>query len=90
MDFFRSSQLRLGPTRPSIVLIDRPIDMIDPGNTLPMTGEVIVPALLPKDAIPIWVSDAMVDLYGYTLGKRVMLPIGVSAPSFIVAGVWRD
>ncbi len=90
VDFFRSSQLMLDPTRPSIVLIARPIDMIDPGNTLPMTGEVIVPALLPKDAIPIWVSEAMVDLYGYTLGKRVMLPIGVSAPSFIVAGVWRD
>ncbi len=90
VDFFRSSQLMLDPTRPSIVLIARPIDMIDPGNTLPMTGEVIVPALLPKDAIPIWVSEAMVDLYGYTLGKRVMLPIGVSAPSFVVAGVWRD
>ena len=40
-----------------------------------MTGEAIAPALLPKDAIPIWVSEAMVDLYGYTLGKRVTLPI---------------
>lgn len=89
-DFFRSSKLMLDPTRPSIVLIARPIDMTDPGNTLPMTDEVIVPALLPKDAIPIWVSEAMVDLYGYTLGKRVTLPIGVSASSFVVAGVWRD
>ncbi|TDI80566.1 MAG: FtsX-like permease family protein [Betaproteobacteria bacterium] len=89
-DFFRSSKLMLDPTRPSIVLIARPIDMTDPGNTLPMTDEAIVPALLPKDAIPIWVSEAMVDLYGYTLGKRLTLPIGVSASSFVVAGVWRD
>ncbi len=89
-DFFRSSKLMLDPTRPSIALIARPIDMIDPGNTLPMTGEVILPALLPKDAIPIWVSEAMVDLYDYTLGKRVTLPIGVSASSFVIAGVWRD
>jgi putative ABC transport system permease protein len=89
-DFFRSSQLMLDPTRPSIALIARPINMTDPGNTLPITGEVIAPDLLPKDAIPIWVSEAIVDLYGYTLGKQVTLPIGVSATNFVVAGVWRD
>jgi putative ABC transport system permease protein len=89
-DFFRSSQLTLDPARPGIALIARPIDMTDPGNTLPMTDEVIAPALLPKDAVPIWVSEAMVDLYGYTLGKRVTLPIGSAPPAFVVAGVWRD
>ncbi|MDQ3185546.1 MAG: ABC transporter permease [Pseudomonadota bacterium] len=89
-DFFRSSQLTLDPGRPNVALIARPIDMTDPGNTLPMTNAVIAPALLPKDAIPIWVSEAMVDLYGYTLGKRLTLPIGVSTPTFVVAGVWRD
>jgi len=89
-DFFRSSQLMLDPTRPSIALIARPINITDPGNTLPITGEVIAPALLPKDAIPIWVSEAIVDLYGYTLGKQVTLPIGVSSTNFVVAGVWRD
>ena len=89
-EFFRSSQIMLDPTQPSIALIARPIDMTDPSNTLPITGKVILPALLPKDAIPIWVSEAMVDLYGYTLGKRVTLPIGVSTPSFVIAGVWRD
>jgi putative ABC transport system permease protein len=89
-EFFRSSQLMLDPTQPSIALIARPIDMKDPGNTLPITGKVILPALLPKDAIPIWVSEAIVDLYGYTLGKRVTLPIGVSATNLVVAGVWRD
>jgi putative ABC transport system permease protein len=89
-DFFRSSQLTLDPGRPNITVIARPIDRVDPANTLPMMGEAITPALLPKDAIPIWVSEAMVDLYGYTPGKRVRLPIGVSPPDFVVAGVWRD
>ena len=89
-DFFRSSQLTLDPSRPNITVIARPIDRVDPANTLPMTGEAIMPALLPKDAIPIWVSEAMVDLYGYTLGKRITLPIGASPPDFVVAGVWRD
>lgn len=89
-DFSRSSQLTLDPSRPSVALIARPIDITDPGNTLPMTDDAIAPALLPKDAIPIWVSEAMVDLYGYTPGSRVTLPIGISPPAFVVAGVWRD
>ena len=90
VDFMRSSQLTLDPDRPSIALIARPIDMTDPGNTLPMTGEAISPALLPAGAMPIWVSEPMVDLYGYTPGKQVTLPIATPAPTFVVAGVWRD
>jgi putative ABC transport system permease protein len=89
-DFFRSSQLTLDPRRPGIALIARPIDVADPGNTLPMTGDALAPTLLPKDAIPIWVSEAMVDLYGYTPGTRVTLPIATPSPVFVVAGVWRD
>jgi putative ABC transport system permease protein len=89
-DFFRSSQLTLDASRPPVALIARPIDTTDPANTLPMTGEAIAPALLPKDAIPIWVSEAMVDLYGYKPGKQVALPIAVPEPTFVVAGVWRD
>lgn len=89
-DFFRSSQLTLDPSKPAIALIARPIDIADPGNTLPMTGDVISAALLPKEAIPIWVSEAMVDLYGFAPGKRIRLPIATPAPEFVVAGVWRD
>jgi putative ABC transport system permease protein len=89
-DFLRSSQLTLNPDRPAVAVIARPIDVAEPGNILPLTGEVIAPALLPKDAIPIWVSEAMVDLYDYTPGKRVTLPIAVPAQAFVVAGVWRD
>jgi putative ABC transport system permease protein len=89
-DFFRSSQLMLDAGRPAVALIARPIDVIDPGNTLPLTGDVVPAAQLPMDATPIWVSEAMVDLYGFTPGKRVTLPISVPAPDFVVAGVWRD
>ncbi|PTR14799.1 putative ABC transport system permease protein [Nitrosospira sp. Nsp2] len=89
-DFFRSSQLMLDAGRPAVALIARPIDITDPGNTLPLTGDVVPAAQLPMGAIPIWVSEAMVDLYGFTPGKRVTLPIAVPAPDFVVAGVWRD
>lgn len=89
-DFIRSSQLTLDPDRPNVALIARPIDIAEPGNILPLTGEVMAPGLIPRDAIPIWVSEAMVDLYGYTPGKRVTLPVATPAPAFVVAGVWRD
>jgi putative ABC transport system permease protein len=100
IDFFRSSQLMLDPARPGVALTARPIEITDPGKVLPMTADVMDPALLPEGAIPIWVSEAMVDLYGFKAGTRVDLPLGLTpsgrnptatvAPAFVVAGVWRD
>jgi putative ABC transport system permease protein len=89
-DFLRSLQVTLAPSRPSVALIARPIDASDPAKSLPITGKVIDASRLPNDALPIWVSEALVDLYGYTVGKRVALPIGGKRHDFIVAGVWRD
>jgi putative ABC transport system permease protein len=89
-DFLRAMQLTLDPSRPGVALIARPVDAADPGKTLPMTGEIIAADKLPDGVLPIWVSEAMVDLYGYTVGKRVSLPIGSRSHDFIVAGVWRD
>ena len=39
---------------------------------------------------PLWASEAMVDLYGYALGKVVELPIAGKLQRFTVAGIWRD
>ena len=94
VDFFRTQQLRLDPGRPEIMLIARPIDSIDPRNTLPMVDDAMTPTVLPEGVTPIWVSEAMVDLYGYRPGEKVSLPIGKAADTvfneFVVAGVWRD
>lgn len=89
-DFLRALQLTLDPSRPSVALIARRIDAADPGRSLPLTGAAIAANLLPNDVLPIWVSEAMVDLYGYRIGKRVSLPVGGSPHDFIVAGIWRD
>lgn len=89
-NFLHTSTLTLDPARPPVTLIAREIDASDPGRTLPMVGKVILPAALGPDALPIWVSEAMLDLYGYRLGQRVQLPVGTHAQSFVVAGVWRD
>ncbi|RFU49630.1 FtsX-like permease family protein [Paraburkholderia sp. DHOC27] len=87
--FSRVASLTLDPARPAVTLIAREIDAADPGATLQMSGPVLPPAAL-HGATPIWVSEAMVDLYGYRLGQHVELPVGPREQPFVVAGVWRD
>ena len=85
VEFLRTMPLTLAPERPSVTLIARPIDINDPGKTLPLLGSSL-PAS--GTTIPIWVSEAMVDLYGYAVGQTVRLPLGEAR--FFVAGIWRD
>ena len=84
-EFSRSLELSLDPARPTVGMLARNVDPAMPQARLPLTG----PALItPLGAIPIYVSEGMVDLYGFTPGKVVHLPIA-SLP-FHVAGVYRD
>jgi putative ABC transport system permease protein len=85
--FLRTRQLSLDPARPNITLIARDIDAADPGRLLALVGNA-VPA--PSGALPVWVSEAMTDLYGLQPGQRVELPLGGRRQAFFVAGVWRD
>ncbi|MGF6933075.1 putative ABC transport system permease protein [Paraburkholderia sp. UCT70] len=88
--FARITHLTLDPARPDVALLAREIDATDPGATLQMTGAVLPPSALRAGDIPIWVSEAMIDLYGYELGQRVRLSLGEHGQTFVVAGVWRD
>jgi putative ABC transport system permease protein len=100
--FTRASRLTLDPARPAVVLLAREIDAADPGASLQLTGPALPPSALRDGEIPIWVSEAMVDLYGYRLGQRVALPVGANEGAnegvhegspehrFMIAGVWRD
>lgn len=90
IDLMRSQPILLDPDRPMVTLIARPIDARQPANTLPMTDAVLPSENLPEGVVPIWVSEAMVDLYQFAVGQRVTLPLGDHAQPFIVAGVWRD
>ena len=93
-DFLRATQLTLNPTRPAVALLARAIDVTDPGQALPLTDAVLPTAALQqalqRQVLPIWVSEAMVDLYGFNIGKTVTLELGAKPHAFIVAGVWRD
>ena len=94
-DFMRTSQLILDPSRPPVAIMAREIDVADPGKALPLT-DAVLPArtlqatLAKQPVLPAWVSEAMVDLYGFTPGKTVSLAIGGTPRAFLVAGVWRD
>ncbi len=74
------------PARPSVAVISRPLD--DPGRSLPLSGTL---ADAPPGETAVYVSEAMVDLYGARAGERLLLPLpdGTRQRVF-VRGVWRD
>jgi putative ABC transport system permease protein len=88
--FARTSRLTLDPARPDVAVLAREIDAAEPGANLQMTGAILPPSELRSGETPVWVSEAMVDLYGYRLRQRVKLPLGGNGHVFVVAGVWRD
>ncbi len=90
VDFLRTLPLTLDPRRPAVILIARPIDTAAPERILPLTEDVIAAGKLAPGSMPIWISEAMIDLYHYRVGQTVQLPVGRGLESFIVAGVWRD
>jgi putative ABC transport system permease protein len=87
-DFARLQQLLLAPEKPPITLFAGPVDAGDPGRRLPLVGGFVVPRA--GEPPPAWVSEAMVDVYGFALGKVIELPISERNVRFTVAGVWRD
>jgi putative ABC transport system permease protein len=89
-DFLRTSTLTLDPARPPVALIARAVDAADPVRTLPLIGPQLPSSAIAADSLPIWVSEAMVDLYGYHLGQQVTLPLATHPYRFTVAGIWRD
>jgi putative ABC transport system permease protein len=87
-DFLRAQNVLLGGDRPPVSLLARSIDAQDPGRLLPIVGDFVVPG---ADAPPpVWVTEAMAEVYGFTLGRVVEIPIAGRVERFTVAGVWRD
>jgi putative ABC transport system permease protein len=87
----RTSQLLLDPARPAVALIARQLD--DPAKTLPLVGQAMP---VPPGQTGIYVSEAMVDLFGARPGTDFVInsmpaPVEYAQPAtFFIAGVWRD
>lgn len=82
----RVRSLSLDPARPAVALLARNVG--DGARSLPLVGETVA---VPAGSVPVYVSEAMVDLYGARRGEplRVLEP-ALGAGPFVVAGVWRD
>ncbi len=87
-DFLATRSIALAPGRPPVTLMARTVDAANPGRTLAIVGDTQTPA--PGAPPPVWVSEAMVDLYGMKVGQRIELPLAGAPRAFTVAGVWRD
>jgi putative ABC transport system permease protein len=87
-DCLRAQNVLLAGDRPPASLIARSVDPGDPGRLLPLVGAFVVPG--PGAPPPVWVTEAMADIYGFTLGRVVEIPMGGRLERFTVAGVWRD
>jgi putative ABC transport system permease protein len=82
----RMRALLLDPALPPVTLLAR--EMADPAQSLPMVGPA---ARAPDGTVPIYVSEAMVDLYGARVGSTFApLSAAFGGRRFFVAGVWRD
>ncbi|HSS69869.1 MAG TPA: FtsX-like permease family protein [Casimicrobiaceae bacterium] len=87
VEFLREQQLLLDPSRPRVVLLARDIDPAKPEERLPLLDPAVAAN---ADAPPIWVNEAMADVYGFKQSNTVELPLGGKPVRFTVAGVWRD
>jgi putative ABC transport system permease protein len=88
VEFLREQQISLDPARLRVILLARTIDRTNPARNLPLLGS---PREVPAEAPPpVWVNEAAADLYGFSPGSVIALPLNGKSLSFTVAGVWRD
>ncbi|MCG2593954.1 ABC transporter permease [Ramlibacter sp. XY19] len=82
----RTRNLPLAPDLPPVALLARPVEAL--GKNLPLVGTAL-PA--PPGHIAVYVSEAMVDLYGARRGGTLpVLQTALGGGPYFVAGVWRD
>ena len=98
-DPLRTTALQLSSTLPAVTLLARPLrtDSQAGGQALPLVGVAVpLPAGAPGERlVPVYVSEAMVDLYDARPGGWLpelglafaQLPQGTR---FFIVGVWRD
>ena len=87
----RTRTLQFETTRPAVALIARSLDSDDASRSLPLVGAALP---VPAGQIGIYVSEAMVELYGAAPGTT-FAPLSQALTrqaqtTFFVAGVWRD
>jgi putative ABC transport system permease protein len=86
--FLRNQTVWLDARRAPVSLLARNVDPSRPERALPLVGTWTRPAA--GQPPPVWISEAVQDLYGLRLGETLSIPLGGRYRPFTVAGVWRD
>jgi putative ABC transport system permease protein len=87
-DFVRFQDVALpGPGLP-LAIIARPVDESSAAGILPIRRRDPQPA--PDGTVPVWASEAALDLRGFDVGTVFELPLGGQTVRASVRGLWRD
>ncbi len=94
IEFRRTRPLILDASRPAVTLIARDFGKANVADVLPLV-EVAqkspLAASSPQPSYPpVWISESLQDLYGFTTGNTLTLALGGRRHSFTVVGIWRD
>ncbi len=93
-EFLRAFELNLRNDMLPVAVLARQIDPLLPSQTLPINGEVQLLSSADRQSglLPMYVSEAMVSLYGMNLGsiQSLRLPEVANPVKFKVVAVWRD
>jgi putative ABC transport system permease protein len=98
VDTLRATPVQFDPAQPAVTLLSRPLPTDAGGGIgLPLVGQPVpVPGTTAAPVVAVYVSEAMVDLYGARAGSwlptlALAFPdAGATGTRFFVAGVWRD
>ncbi len=87
IDFRRTRLISLDAVHAAITLIARDFNVNNIADILPLVQSSALPSTkLP----PIWISEAVQDIYGYKIGSEVVVPLAGRQHRCFVAGIWRD
>jgi putative ABC transport system permease protein len=88
IEFVRELPLLLDAKRPRVTLLARGSSAERIAAALQFESDAVMP---PPDAPPpVWINEAMVDVYAMRVGNVVTLPLAGTSTRFTVAGIWRD
>lgn len=87
-DFVRFQDVAMPGGGLPLTVIARPIDESSADGVLPLRRTDPAPA--PPGTVPVWASEAALDLRGYDVGTVFELPLGGRTVKASVRGLWRD
>ena len=86
--FVRFQDIVLPGERLPLTVIARPIAESSAKNVIPIRRSDRQPAS--ANTVPVWASEAALDLRGFDVGTQFDLPLGGKVVRASVRGVWRD